>query len=159
MRILAIDPGYDRCGVAVLEKISGKEVLLYSDCLRSIRTDDFSIRLATICAGIEKVIAQFEPASIALEKLFFAKNQKTAMAVAETRGALLALAGGHTLPIIEYMPNQIKLAVTGYGAATKEQVIKMVPKLVRIEKNIEFDDEFDAIALGLTHLACYRALQ
>jgi crossover junction endodeoxyribonuclease RuvC len=156
MRILAIDPGYDRCGIAVLEKVSGREILLHSDCLRSNKSDDFSLRLAMICAGVEGAIAQFAPTSIALEKLFFAKNQKTAMAVAETRGALLALAGAHQIPIIEYTPNQIKLSVTGYGAATKGQMMKMIPKLVTITKSIEFDDEYDAIAVGLTHMACYR---
>lgn len=156
IRIISIDPGYDRCGVAVLEKNSGKEVLIASDCFTTNRTDPFPVRLAAIFTQLQDLITTHKPQALALERLYVTKNQKTAMMVSEVRGAILALAGLYSLSVQEFTPNQIKLAVTGYGSADKTQVMHMIPKLVRIEKTIRHDDEFDAIAVGLTYLAHMR---
>jgi len=93
---------------------------------------------------------------MALEKLFFAKNQKTAMHVAEVRGALLQLAGANGLPVVEYSPGEVKSAAAGSGRADKQAVAKMIHALMKIEKKIRHDDEYDAIAIGITHLARAR---
>jgi crossover junction endodeoxyribonuclease RuvC len=154
MRIIAIDPGYERLGIAIVEKKPReKEVLLYSDCFKTDKKLAHSERLGLIGAEIERMIGEFEPESLALETLFFSTNTKTAISVAEARGVILYSAAKHGLPVYEYGPGQIKVAVTGYGKSDKEQIIAMIPRLVRIEKTIKHDDEYDAIAVGLTCFA------
>ena len=93
---------------------------------------------------------------MAIEKLYFATNQKTAMQVAEVRGALIALATQHHLPVFEYTPMQVKSASAGWGRADKVAVARMLHALLKIEKEIRHDDEYDAIAIGVTHLAHHR---
>src|SRR4051812_21608698 len=104
MKVLAIDPGYGRCGVAVLEKENGKEKLLYSECIETSSKTPFPERLAAVVAGCQRVLRKENPASVAIEKLYFATNQKTAMQVAEVRGALIAMAAQNNVPITEYTP-------------------------------------------------------
>lgn len=156
MSILAIDPGYDRCGVAVLQRTNGKDEVLFSDCIETNKKDSSEVRLAHVYSVLHEVWHTHMPTTLALEQLFFSKNQKTALRVAEARGVILAIAGTHHTPVFEYSPGQIKVAVTGYGAADKKQVSSMVPRLVRLEKKIAHDDEYDAIAIGITHLAHLR---
>lgn len=153
MRVIAIDPGFDRIGLAVLEKQNGKEILLYSNCFQTNRKDEFAKRLSDLASNFEEIAAQFKPDVLAIEKLFFNTNQKTAMKVSEARGALIDRANTLGLKIAEYTPLEIKMAVTSYGAASKAQVADMVKRLLKIEHLPKFDDEFDAIACGLTHLA------
>lgn len=153
MRVLAIDPGFGRCGVAIVEKTDGTEVLLYSDCIETHAKTDFIARLHTVVSECRRVAQEFSPEALALEKLFFSKNQKTAMQVAEVRGALLSLASELKLPVYEYSPAEVKVAVAGFGNADKEAIAKMLHALIRIEKEIRHDDEYDAIAVGVTHLA------
>lgn len=154
VRILGIDPGFDRVGVAILEKDGTKEMLLYSTCIVTSKKDAFDKRLLVIGKELETILKKYEPSELAIEKLFFAKNQTTAMNVAEARGVILYLSALHSLSIHEYSPPQIKVAVTGYGRATKDDVTYMIPKIVKLslEKKI-LDDEIDAIAIALTHSA------
>src|SRR3989344_1042843 len=126
MRVLSFDPGYERLGVAVLEKEKGKkEILLFSDC-------------------------------IAIENLYFEKNAKTAMNVSAVRGMLLYIAASRGLPAHEYTPLQVKAAVTGYGRGSKADIALMVPKLLALTPRMRLDDELDAIAVGITCLASIR---
>ena len=155
MRVLAIDPGFGRCGIAVVEKKAGKEALVYSACIETSAKLPFPERLATVVAECERVLIEAKPQYVALEKLYFSTNQKTAMQVAEVRGALISLATRHKLPVAEYTPMQVKSAL-GYGRADKKQMGKLVRMLVKIDKKITHDDEYDAIAVGLTHLARSR---
>ena len=90
---------------------------------------------------------------MALERLFFTKNQKTAMRVAEVRGALIAEAAKRGLTVHEYTPSEVKSAVTSFGRASKQDVAMMLRALLKIEKNIKYDDEWDALAVAVTHLA------
>lgn len=156
MRVLAIDPGYGRCGVAILERQAGKDVLLYSTCIETSSNAEFPERLNTVAFECKRLMQEFRPASIAMEKLFFAKSRTTAMKVAEVRGAILALAGELSLSVHEYSPTEVKNAAAGYGGADKKQVIKMLHALVKIDKPVRLDDEYDAIAVGVTHLACHN---
>lgn len=153
MRVLAIDPGFGRCGVAVLERAGGKETLLTSDCIETSASLPFPERLAQVLAACTVLADRFSPDALALEKLYFSNNAKTAMQVAEVRGALLGLAGTRGLPVSEFTPGEIKSAVAGSGRADKKQIAKMIHLLVKIEKPIRLDDEYDAIAVGLTCLA------
>lgn len=157
MVVLAIDPGYGRCGVAVLEKEGVSVRLRYSDCIETDAKDPFPERLAAVVAACERLLKKHPPDSIAIEKVYFSKNQKTAMRVAEVRGALIALTARFDVPLSEYSPSEVKVAVAGFGNADKKAVTKMLHALVHIEKSIAYDDEYDAIAIGITHLAHYRA--
>ncbi len=158
MKILGIDPGYERLGIAVLEKNRGekKERLLFSECFKTPKELPFSERLVLIGKEIERVISEFAPDALGIENLFLENNQKTAMHVAEVRGAILYLAGKNNLGIHEYTPLQVKNAVAGHGKGDKKQVAHMVHQLVVIEKEIAHDDEYDAIAIALTCFASVR---
>ena len=156
MKVLAIDPGYGRCGIAVVEKENGKESLLYFACIETSAKTDFSLRLETIVSECEQIIKMHAPNSMALERLYLTSNHKTAMKVAEVRGALIAIAAKSNLRVFEYTPSQVKSATAGWGGADKIQVAKMLHSLMKIEKTIKYDDEYDAIAIGVTHLACFR---
>lgn len=153
MRILAFDPGYERLGVAVIEKQNGKEVLLYSDCIRTKATLTFPERLAELGKQTEALIETWQPQAVALESLYFENNAKTAMNVSAVRGMLLYLAASKGLTAHEYTPLQVKVAVTGNGRSDKTAIALMVPKLVRISQGKRLDDELDAIAVGITCLA------
>lgn len=157
MKIISIDPGYERLGVAVIEKEKNqKEKLIFSECFKtSIKLPHYK-RLANISREIRSVVKKYKPEALATEKLYFSKNQKTALLVAEARGAILSTAGDLDLEIFEYNPSDIKIAITGYGKSEKNQIIDMVKKLIVVKKETKSDDEFDAIAIGLTHFAINR---
>lgn len=152
MRILAIDPGYDRLGVAVIEGDSSRPTLIMSDCVlpkKGLHED----RLAEIASAVSTAIATYAPDALAIETLFFSVNKKTALGVAEARGAILAAAGSASVPVVEYSPQQVKNAVTGHGGADKSAVARMIPRLLVLPDKKRLDDELDAIAIGITALA------
>jgi len=154
MKILSIDPGFERVGAAVIESESNKKnTLLYSDCFKTSAKIPFHERLTLIGDEIERLIKKYKPQALAIEKLYFTNNQKTVMGVSEARGVIIYSASRNGLNIFEYTPPQIKIAVTGYGRADKKMVINMVFRLIKIEKPTSSDDELDAIAIGLTCLA------
>jgi len=154
MRILSIDPGYERVGFAVIEKQNNKEVVFYSDCFKTSTKDPLYKRLGNIGEEVKRVIKKYKPEALAIETLFFNTNQKTVMQVAEARGVIIGEAAHAGLSVYEYTPLQVKIAITGYGRAPKKQISSMVQKLVEIDNTKKMiDDEFDAIAIGLTHFA------
>ena len=157
-RVLAFDPGFERLGVAVLEKSNGKEMLLYSDCVRTSKLLPFAERLRILGEAAEDLMALWEPEAIALEQIFFEKNAKTAIGVASVRGVLAYIAASHALPVYEYTPLEVKVAITGFGRSDKAAVGVMVKRLVSLPLKKRLDDELDAIAIGLTCLAAARAL-
>lgn len=156
IRILAIDPGFDRMGIAILEQVGGNNTLLYSGCITTDKNADFGIRLNEIRTAFLEAIEEWNPTAVSLEKLYFTKNQKTAMRVAEARGVLLLEAGNKNLPVYEFAPNQVKLAVAGDGGATKDGVARMVRALITLPHEPKYDDEIDAIAVGITALATIK---
>lgn len=150
MIILGIDPGFERMGCAVLEKSSTGEKLIYSSCLVSSRNDAHEKRLLHLAKGLKKIIKDFKPDTMAIEKLFFSANQKTALKVAEARGVALLLAAENNLKVVEFTPLEVKMAMTGYGRAEKDQVRKMAQAMLKIDGKGKLDDEIDAIAIALT---------
>lgn len=148
-RVLGIDPGFDRCGVAVLER----DKLLFSTCIVTNSKDPHQTRLLVLGEAIQNIIKKWKPESLAIEKLFFNINVRTAMKVAEARGVILYEAAGAGIPVYEYSPQDVKIAVTGYGKADKRQVEDMALRLLNIKKTPKHDDETDAIAMGITHIA------
>lgn len=160
MIILAIDPGYERLGIAVLEKNKGdkKETLLFSECFKTKTTSTHAERLSLLGQEISKVIEKYKPEALAIETLFLTTNHKTVMHVSEARGVILYESARHNLSIHEFSPPQIKSAVAGDGHADKKAIIKMVSLLINLEKQIKHDDEYDAIAVGLTFFAYKKNL-
>lgn len=151
MIILGIDPGFDKMGCAVLSRTKNKEELVYSFCVRTDKKDSHEKRLLTLGAKLKKIISKYKPEIIAVEKLFFTTNQKTALKVAEARGVVLYLAALNNLPVAEFTPLEIKMSLTGYGRADKEQVKKMVGVVLKKEKMPETDDEIDAAATAIAY--------
>ena len=157
MKILAIDPGFERVGIAIIEKTNvPKHNLVYSNCFKTPTDIPFHKRLALIGEELEKIIKKYKPVALSIEKLYFTTNQKTVMGVSEARGVMMYTASRNGLDIFEYTPPQIKVAVTGYGKSTKDAVIYMVRKLIEVKDSVVSDDELDAIAIGLTMLACEK---
>ena len=155
-RILGIDPGFDRIGVAVLEA----EMVLFSNCIETNRKLLHAERLLEIGEGVRKVIKKWKPMTLAIESQFFNQNITNALKVSEARGVIIYEAARAGLQIYEYSPQAIKIAVTGYGKADKTQVENMVEKLVKIpsSKSKKLDDELDAIAVCITCLASQRGI-
>lgn len=152
MRILAIDPGFDRLGMAIVEGTASKPVVLWSDCVqppKGLKEE----RLAAVHAAIGRAAKEYAPDIFALETLYFSTNKKTALGVAEARGAALSAASEAGLSVREYAPGTIKVAVTGNGRADKKAIAKMVPLLVSLPPRKRLDDELDAIAVGITALS------
>jgi crossover junction endodeoxyribonuclease RuvC len=153
-RILGIDPGFDRLGICILDKEKDKETLVFSTCIVTSKKDSFETRLVTVGKELTKILENYAPTELAIETIFFTTNQKTIITVAEVRGICIYLAHLHGLSIHEYSPPQIKVAVTGYGKATKDDIASMVPKILGKPLKIgTLDDEVDAIAIALTHSA------
>ena len=153
-RVLAIDPGYDRIGVALLERDTfGNDVCLFSTCVQTDRKASHHERLFTTGDAVRKIILGHEPTIFAIEKLFFQNNAKTAMLVAEARGIMLFLARLHNLEIHEYTPQAInvrdQLFFYCLAAALVKRLVQNVPAKA-------LDDEYDAIAIGVTCLAHLR---
>lgn len=154
LRIIGIDPGFDRLGIAIIDKEGVRETLVYSTCIITTRTDSFEDRLTYIGKELTSILTQYQPHDVAIETLFFTKNQKTVITVAEVRGLCIYLAHIHQAKLHEYSPPQIKLAITGNGRASKEDVALMVERILKqkiVSKTL--DDEIDAIAIALTHSA------
>ena len=157
MKILGIDPGFERLGVAIVEKEKNtKETVAFSECFKTSSELPFGDRLVLIGEEVKNIIKKYKPDVLAIETLFLTTNQKTVMHVAEARGVVLYEASNAGLKIFEASPPQIKIATTGYGKATKEQMIKMVKLLVEVDVSKKSDDEMDAIAVALTGLAHTR---
>ena len=154
MRVIAIDPGYDRLGIAIIEKEKNKkEVLVYSECFQTDSKKDFNIRVGYIGKKIREIIEKFSPNYMAIETLFFSKNTKTALKVSESRGVVIFQAVDNNIPVYEFSPNQIKVAVTGYGQASKKDMYTLTARLIDLGSGDKIDDEIDAIATGLTFFA------
>ncbi len=153
MRVLGIDPGYDRCGVAVMEYVDGRETLAFSRCIETKRNTPLPDRLYHIGEAIETVIVTEKPNCLAIETLYFNKNITTGIGVAEARGIIIYLAKKYNLTIYEYGPQEVKVAVTGYGSSDKTAVYAMVQRLVHNVPPNARDDEYDAIAVAITAIA------
>ncbi len=155
MRILGIDPGFERLGIAILEKNMGdkKERVIHSECFKTSPKLEFGERLSLIGKKISDIIKEYNPEMLSIETLFLTTNHKTVMHVAEARGVVIYEATKGKLKIFEVSPPQIKMATTGYGKSDKTQINKMVKMLIDIDKNKKSDDELDAIAIALTAFA------
>lgn len=151
MIILGIDPGYAIVGWGLIEYKSNSFSPLRYGAVTTQAGEDFNDRLKVIYDDVCSIIKAFKPEAMAIERLYFTTNQKTAIMVAEARGVILLAAKQFGLPIYEYTPLQVKTAVTGYGKAKKPQVMEMTRRLLNLPEVPSPDDTADALAIALTH--------
>jgi len=156
MKILGIDPGLATVGYGVVEKQGDRYEGIDFGYISTPADSQISTRLFSIFKNIKLLIARFTPDEMAVEKLFFCKNIRTALQVGEARGAILTAAAESTLPVFEYTPLQVKQAVAGYGRADKKQVQEMVRILLKLPEIPKPDDTADALAIALCHLQFSR---
>lgn len=155
MRLLGIDPGTGILGFGVIDVLK-KPILVDAGVIRTPAHQPEPERLLTIYEGLREIVATTNPQALSVEKLFFARNVTTAMAVSQARGVVLLVAQQNRLPVFEYTPMQIKLSLTGYGKADKKQVQEMVRVLLNLGEVPKPDDCADALAAALTHAAAYK---
>ncbi|MGC9968273.1 MAG: crossover junction endodeoxyribonuclease RuvC [Minisyncoccia bacterium] len=152
---LGIDPGTRRIGYGVVRDEKGGLVFVTAGILKIKSVDDASA-LCETKEEIGKLVKKYKPEILGVEKLYFAKNQKTAIAVAQARGVILLAAQEAGIPIREYAPNEVKLGVTGYGFADKKAVLKMVRLILGKHDLTVIDDASDALALAIMALGGQR---
>ena len=148
MIALGIDPGTRRIGYGIVRK-EGNDVSFIAAGLLDIKSADDISALYETKKELDKLIKKYKPVRMGVEKLYFVKNQKTAVAVAQARGVILLSAREHGLPIKEYNPNEIKSGITGYGFADKKAVLKMVQLILGKHDLKVIDDASDALAIAI----------
>jgi len=148
MKILGIDPGSTRAGFGLIEK-NGHDLKLLKSGLLKISSKDKNLRLLELSKSFSSLLKKERPNYVAIEKIFFMKNLKTALEVAQSRGVLIMTAVQQRIPIIELSPSEIKLNITGLGNANKKMVADMVFKILKIRKIKMLDDVSDAIATAI----------
>ena len=157
MRILGIDPGIATIGFGLVEAERGQANMLTYGVITTPAGLPLSKRLYQIDRDMEELIGQLKPDVIAVEELFFNTNITTGIAVAHGRGVLLCAAERCGIPLYEYTPSQVKLAVTGYGKAEKRQVMDMTRRLLKLSAVPRPDDAADALALALCHARSFTS--
>ena len=153
MFVLGIDPGLTRCGYSVVEGQGRTARALAIGVLTTPASDPLPTRLADLQRDVRGLLVEFRPAVVAVERVLFQVNVRTAMSVGQASGIVMAEAASAGCDVVQYSPNEVKQAVTGYGGATKEQVQIMVQTLLGLTALPQPADAADAAALALTHLA------
>jgi len=151
MFVLGIDPGLTRCGYGLVAGDEGHERAVSAGVVTTGVDDSIPARLATLRAELLALIEEFAPDVVVVERVLFQTNAKTAMSVGQASGVALLCAAEAGLEVVEYSANEVKLAVAGYGAATKRQVQEMVAALLSLREIPKPPDAADALALALTH--------
>ncbi|MBQ2644533.1 crossover junction endodeoxyribonuclease RuvC [bacterium] len=152
MRIIGIDPGTAIVGYGIIDFLNGECILVASGSVQTNKNLADSARLLEIQNDFDIILNKYKPDIASVEKLFFCKNQKTVISVAQGRGVILAALAKFGLKIFEYTPMQIKLAITGYGKATKNDVAEMVKKQIKYKSFPKLDDTADAIAMAVCYI-------
>jgi crossover junction endodeoxyribonuclease RuvC len=152
--VLGIDPGLTRCGYAVLRVSGNTEVSMSAlGVLSTSPEKDLPNRLAEIAREIEELLDEYQPSAVAVERIFFQSNVRTAMSVGQVSGLVLSAAARRNIEVVQYSPNQVKLALTGWGGADKAQVQKMIKERLKLNSIPKPADAADAAAIALCHIA------
>ena len=150
---LGIDPGLSRCGYGAVRSDGGRLHAVAFGHLTSPPEQDLAARLAELWADLEALLDDIGPDVVVVERVLFQVNARTAMSVGQASGLALAAAARRGIPVVQYSPNEVKLAVAGYGSAGKEQVQSMVQVLLGLDEMPRPADRADALALAITHLS------
>ena len=162
MFVVGIDPGLTRCGYGAVRSDLDQPEAFAAELAGVLETpihDAIELRLAALHHDIVDLLSELRPDVVVVERVFFQKNAKTAIGVAQAAGVAIAVAGTRGIPVIQYTAQEVKMAVTGYGAASKKQVQGMVAQLCGLNVIPEPADAADALGLALTHLMNLRTLQ
>ena len=155
MLALGIDPGTAICGYGLVEQSRGRLIAKKFGVITTSPQARMQDRLLKIYTELDALIKNFQPEVVGVEKLFFGKNTTTAIPVGQARGVVLLCAAQNNLDVVEITPNEVKMSITGYGGATKEQVIYMVTKILNLPEPPTPDDAADALAIAIG--AAYEA--
>lgn len=153
MFVLGIDPGLSRCGYGAVSQSGGSSRAVAAGVITTQVDAPLPNRLATLRNDLEVLLSELRPDVVVVERVFFQTNARTAMSVGQASGVALLSAVEAGCEVFEYTSNEVKLAVAGYGAATKEQVQQMVTRLLQLHTEPRPPDVADALALALCHLA------
>lgn len=149
MKILGLDPGFGRLGYGVIEVTRDTPRMVDCGCFETSKEMEHAERLRSVAEEVKRLIGAHAPERVGVERLFFSKNVKTAMKVAEARGVVLMAASKTGARVVECSPQEVKIAVTGYGAADKNQVQQMVKIILKLKELPTPDDAADALALAI----------
>ena len=156
MRFLGIDPGTAITGYGVVDSLKGREKLVGYGTIRTEAGLDMPTRLYRIKQELDQLLQEYLPQVVAVEEIFYNRNTKTVISVAQSRGVVLMTAAAAGLPVAEYTPLQVKQAVVGYGNADKRQVQLMVQRILAMPEMPRPDDAADALAIAICCLHSYR---
>lgn len=156
MLVLGIDPGIAITGVAFVQELKGKQTLIHSEAITTPSTIPTPKRLLNLHKSLQELISKYRPDVAALESLFFNTNAKTALIVGQARGVVQLALTQNDIPISEYTPLQVKMGLTGYGRADKNQIQQMVKMVLKLPKILTPDDVADAAAIAITHCFSYK---
>ena len=159
MIIIGIDPGIARGGWGVLKIQNSNPQITKFGCFETPKKDKLETRLVSITEFLKGLFAKYKPDCVAVEQLYFATNAKTAITVGQARGVIILTASQANIPSFDYTPLQVKLAITGYGKADKNQVQHMVKNILKLKEIPRPDDAADALAIALTHAFSYKLRQ
>lgn len=148
-RILGIDPGFDRCGLGVIETQGNDVRWVAHDCIQTKAGQPLHERLQAIRDGVAAAIKKYQPQGVATEQLFFQTNVTTALTVGMARGVIFLAVADADLPLVEVTPNQVKQGLTGYGSADKKQMQEMVRMILKLPEIPKPDDAADALAIAI----------
>lgn len=158
MRVLGIDPGTAIVGYSIIDYKNNKIQLIDYGCIYTNKEDSLSLRLEQVYLRVESLINLYKPDHMAIEELFFFKNQKTIISVAQSRGVIILKAQLSGLDIYNYTPLQVKTGITGYGRANKKQVQEMTKIILKLSEIPKPDDAADAIAISINHINTIRGV-
>jgi len=156
MLTLGIDPGTATTGFGLVQHQGDKLVYITCGCITTTPKESSQGRLALIHQQIMALLSKYKPNVVAVERLYFGENSKTAMAVGQARGIILLAAAEHKLPIAEYTPLEVKVALTGYGRAEKKQIQQMVRVMLKLNDLPRPDDAADALAIAICHIHSHK---
>lgn len=156
MRALGIDPGTAITGCGVVDYLAGREKLIHYGTIKTAAGLDMPTRLYQIKRELEQLLQEYHPDVVAVEELFYNRNSKTVITVAQSRGVVLVTAAAAGVPVAEYTPLQVKQSVVGYGNADKRQVQVMVQRILGMKEIPRPDDAADALAIAICCLHSYR---